>query len=495
MAVSIYQLSYKKLSQIIFEWEAADKASLLALFIFMEVALHWLWFLFVWLRRDALDIYVNMQLLYPMWLGISLVGLFFLWIVEHLSLIKEDNKNLHKWQILLVVVYNLYISIIIIVMGHSSLVAGVSLVGGAMLGMMLIKHHYIWKAFIAQAILILLIIVIPYLGIDLPNFRQLTISSLLVENSSYVTYSEITTVEEVIATSIFKDGVLSWDNVDELRRSSAFFWRSTHIYLALPKAIFMVYVLRTLLLLLENSKAEILQYANQDELTQLYNRRYALERMQQTLTTTTYSHDYSVILLDLDSFKEINDTYGHEGGDQVLREVAAVLTATLTEKDIISRYGGEEFLIAMPDTNHDEAKLIAEQLRGNIAQHVVQVADTVSLQVTASLGLHTLTYNELTYIREVHLSQKSPVSTSNPTKLQRIKLRGRSQTDQIASDTASAQLPSDICQCLISKADKALYKAKHRGRNQMVSFNDLSAKDSSAKESTNPAVNESFYGT
>lgn len=477
MPVSIYQLGYKKLSQIIFEWQAADKASLLALFIFMEVALHWLWFFFVWLREDALEIYVNMPLLYPMWLAVSMVGLFFLWMVEHLSLIKDNDNNLHRWQILLVVVYSLYISIIIVVMGHSSLVAGVSLVGGAMLGMMLIKPHYIWKAFIAQLLLILLIIVLPYLGVELPNFRQLTISSLLVENSNYVTYSEITTVEEVIATSIFKDGVLSWDNVDELRRSSAFFWRSTHIYLALPKAIFMVYVLRTLLLVLENSKAEIVNYANQDEVTQLHNRRYGLELMRQTLLATTPSHDYSVILLDLDAFKDINDTYGHEVGDQVLREVATVLTTTLTDKDIVSRYGGEEFVIALPETTHEKAMVIAETLRGNIAQHQVNVADDISFQVTASLGLHTLSYDELSYIKQSHLCQNSPNTMPKLTKLQLIMLRGQALTDHLKSTAHNTQLPSDICQRLISVADKALYQAKHQGRNQVVSSSDVLAEN------------------
>lgn len=77
MTVPTYQLGYKKLSKIIFEWQAADKASLLALFITIEVTAHWLWCLLTWLRQDAIDDYVHMHILYPLWLGVTLAALFF----------------------------------------------------------------------------------------------------------------------------------------------------------------------------------------------------------------------------------------------------------------------------------------------------------------------------------------------------------------------------------------------------------------------------------
>ncbi|WP_372861899.1 hypothetical protein [Psychrobacter sp.] len=82
MAVSISHLGYTKLSQAIFEWQAADKTSLLALFMVMEVSLHWLWCLFVWWRRDIYDTYVDIALLYPLWFGVTLVALFLLWMTS-----------------------------------------------------------------------------------------------------------------------------------------------------------------------------------------------------------------------------------------------------------------------------------------------------------------------------------------------------------------------------------------------------------------------------
>lgn len=489
MAVSIYQLSYKKLSQIIFEWQAADRASLLALFIVMEVFLHWLWCLFVWLRQDDLGTYVDMSLLYPVWIGVTGVGLFFLWMVTYLSRIKDNDDRLHRWQIVLIVVYSIYIAFVILVMGHSSLVSGVSLVGGAMLGMMLVRRRYIWKAFLTQVVLIVLITIIPYMGISLPSLRQLTMSSILMDGYSYMTYSEMTTIENAIAVSIFKNGTLSWDSLNELRRSSAFFWRSTHMYLALPKALFMVYVFRALLLILDHSKDEIVKHANQDELTGLNNRRYGLTQMQQALMAN-HQQDLSVILLDLDLFKDINDNYGHEVGDQVLREMAQLLQKTLSQDDILSRYGGEEFLIILPNKAHSESLAVANKLRRNIAQHVIKIGTGASVQVTASLGLYTLTHDELSDIKRKYLSGEQ-VATVSPalTRRQKIKSRqkrGSKPETESQSVAASKPRPSDICQRLISTADQALYKAKDRGRNQVVSANELLAEGS---------MSEPRYGT
>lgn len=502
MPVSIYQLGYKKLSRIILEWQDADRASLLALFIVMEVLLHWFWFLLVWLRQDAYGAYVNMGLLYPMWLGVTAAGLFFWWMVGHLSHIKNNNQRLHYWQIVLIAAYSLYIAVVILVMGHSSLVSGISLVGGAMLGMMLVRRSYIWRAFLWQSSFIIVITIIPYLGINLPNLRQLTITSIPLDLYGYLTYSESTTIENAIAAATFRNGTLSWDSLLELRRSSAFFWRSSHLYLALPKAIFIVYAFRTLLLILDNSKNEILQHANQDALTKLSTRRFGLSQMQQTITATTAGQDCSVILLDLDWFKRINDKHGHEVGDQVLHEVAQILAQAFTDKVIVSRYGGEEFLVVLPNTKHECAMHIAEQLRKDIAQHVIQVDADFSLQVTASFGLYTLTYAELLRIKQnwaaaqtngvmvVHTStnnaRKKHRSYANRTKTCINKLhklhsatarKDKRATEQLHQQQ-KMQLSSDICSRSISTADKALYKAKDLGRNQVVSANELLAEGS-----------------
>lgn len=473
MAVSISHLGYTKLSQAIFEWQAADKTSLLALFMVMEVSLHWLWCLFVWWRRDIYDTYVDIALLYPLWFGVTLVALFLLWMTSRFSPVKKANSNLYKWQGILITVYSAYIAMVILVLGHSSLVAGVSLVGGAILGMMLIRRRYVWRAFLGHAAVILAVTFIPYLGVTLPNLRQMTLTVIPLDTYySYINYSEITTIENAISASIFQNGTLNWDSVDQLRRSSAFFWRSTHIYMALPKAIFIIYMFRTLLLILDDSKKEILQHANQDELTQLKSRRYGMMQMKQVLKSVEDHQDISVILLDLDWFKEVNDSYGHEIGDRVLAEVAQTLLQSLTDETIVSRYGGEEFLIVLPDTKHDTAMIIAEQLRRVIAKHVIILDDDTAFSVTASLGLYTLTHGERNCIKQACETLNKKDASQSLAKPQRIPSYSSKRVNR---KIPAVQLPHDICQRLICMADKALYEAKGRGRDQVVSANEMLA--------------------
>ena len=497
MAVSIYQLGYKKLSRIIFEWQAADRASLMALFILMEAYLHWLWCLYVWIRRDKLSIYVDMDMLYPMWLGVHIMGLFAWWMVEHLSRIKDDDARLNRWQIVLVAVYSVYIAFVILVMGQSGLVSGVSLVGGAMLGMMLIRRRYIWRAFLGLILLVLVVISLPYWGIDFPSLQHIHESTIPLDIYSYLIASglstiEMSAIENAMATSTLSNEALGIDGLNEVRQSSALFWHSTHIYLAVPKAIFIVYVFRALLLILDASKAETLKHANQDELTQLTNRRYGLTQMQDTLAALDHKQNYSVILMDLDFFKRINDNYGHQVGDQVLQEVAGVLKSTLQETWNISRYGGEEFLIVLPNTTHREVLTIAEHLRSNIAEHVIQVMEDFSLQVTASFGVYTLTCEELARIKQDHMTTEPETVVPVLTKLQKLKRRKNPQGQVAGSfrEQSQSELPSDICQRLISIADKALYEAKDRGRNKVVSANKMRAAKNRSESSSSASGTE-----
>ncbi|WP_041772306.1 sensor domain-containing diguanylate cyclase [Psychrobacter sp. G] len=496
MAFSISHLGYRKLSRVIFEWQAADRALLLALFVLMEITLHWIWCLYVWFRRETYSSYVDMALLYPLWIGITLLGLFFLWMISRSSPIKTGHGSLHTWQAVLITLYSTYIAVVILVMGHSSLVAGVSLVGGAMLGMMLIRRRYVWKAFLAHSMLIFSATLIPYFGFTIPNLQQMTTTSFPLDSYNYLTYSETTAIENAISASIFQNGTLSWDTFNQLRFSSAFFWRSTHIYMSLPKAIFIIYMFRTLLLILDNSKAEIMQYANHDELTQLKSRRYGLTQMQQALLAMGDQQDVSIILLDLDWFKNINDNYGHDVGDQVLSEVAQTLLNSLTEEAIVSRYGGEEFLIVLPDTSHDSVMTIAKQLRRDIAEQVISGDNHTDFNVTASLGVYTLTHAERIHIQSEYRATEleENIQSPNNSKKDRSSVKGLQKSSSIqnssqrriahrrkrvATEIAKAQLPIDICQRLICIADKALYEAKDRGRNQVVSANEILAAENS----------------
>lgn len=483
MTISLHQLRNKKISKIIAARSSADivsksslPASLLALFIVMETLLHWLWFLFVWGQQDLYGAYVDMNLFYVMWLGVTMMGLFFWWLFGHLLYLKNDDKYLHTWQIVLIGLYSIYIAIVILVTGYSSLVSGISLMGSAMLGMLLMRRRYIWKAFLFHITLILLVTFLSYLGIDFSNLQQQTISSL-PNSYNYLSYREMTIIDNATAAPILLNGTVLLSN---LQLSSMSFWRITHIYLALPKAVFIVYVFRALLTILDSSKAKIIKYANEDELTQLYSRRYGLTQMQQALMAMTDKQQFSVIILDLDRFKEVNDNYGHAVGDQALREVAQTLLDSLTDTTVVSRYGGEEFLIVLPDMGHDGAIALAEQLRQNIAQHVITTEANFSFQVSASLGLYTLNYHELRRLEE-DFASTDHADIPKLTKSQRFQIKKSKSMTAENLAMQPMQFPIDICQYLIGLADKALYKAKAQGRNQVVSANDLLADGSIAK--------------
>jgi diguanylate cyclase (GGDEF)-like protein len=124
-----------------------------------------------------------------------------------------------------------------------------------------------------------------------------------------------------------------------------------------------------------------------DVLTQLPNRRYALGRLdQEWCTAQRADRSLACLLIDIDHFKKVNDSYGHDVGDAVLREAATRLREALRRNDVVCRLGGEEFLVICPDTGQLGGELCAERLRGTIAATPIQALG-VALPVTVSVGL------------------------------------------------------------------------------------------------------------
>jgi diguanylate cyclase (GGDEF)-like protein len=136
---------------------------------------------------------------------------------------------------------------------------------------------------------------------------------------------------------------------------------------------------------LENSR--LYELATVDGLTHLYVRRYWDQRLlEEWKRSERYDNQFAVGLLDIDNLKQLNDTYGHHGGDVVLRAAAQVVRDNMRGADIAGRYGGEEFAFILPRTNVQEAHLVAERIREDVEQMEVEL-DGISVQVTASLGI------------------------------------------------------------------------------------------------------------
>lgn len=162
-----------------------------------------------------------------------------------------------------------------------------------------------------------------------------------------------------------------------------------------------------------------------DPLTKVYNRRYLDRRLEEEVARSKrYSLDLSILMLDIDHFKQVNDMYGHQAGDVILSTLGSLVKAALRELDVVARYGGEEFLVICTNTAIDGAALVAERLRQRVESHQVELPDS----------------------------------------------SGGSQTIQISISIGAAGLSAsvDSKDKLVQAADQALYRAKEEGRNRVI---------------------------
>jgi two-component system cell cycle response regulator len=165
-----------------------------------------------------------------------------------------------------------------------------------------------------------------------------------------------------------------------------------------------------------------LEMAITDQLTGLHNRRY-MGRHLDTLIESAHKSGKSIafLIMDIDFFKSVNDSYGHDIGDEVLREFASRISANVRGIDLACRYGGEEFVVVMPDTDMAFAYAVAERLRKSVETNPFEISrDPGTLNVTVSIGI------------------------------------------------ASSEGHGDNAEALLHRADQALYRAKREGRNRVI---------------------------
>ena len=131
-----------------------------------------------------------------------------------------------------------------------------------------------------------------------------------------------------------------------------------------------------------------------DGLTELYNHRYFQDTLKNTIEIAKrYEQPFSLIITDIDFFKKINDTYGHQAGDAILKQVAQVLKRNSRSTDVVCRYGGEEMSIILPNTNSEEAAFNAERLRKAVEEKEFQVNSSETTNITISIGVATFPDN------------------------------------------------------------------------------------------------------
>jgi len=152
---------------------------------------------------------------------------------------------------------------------------------------------------------------------------------------------------------------------------------------------------------LEASQAQLAVQATTDPLTGLRNRRCFFEKAEEMLGLhQRYKTDLSILMIDIDHFKTINDSLGHDGGDAVLQRFAEVLSSMVREVDMVARFGGEEFAVLLPDTKRLGAAVLAERTRAAIERTVFEYQDN-KLSVTASIGMASIASENVASISEL----------------------------------------------------------------------------------------------
>lgn len=174
------------------------------------------------------------------------------------------------------------------------------------------------------------------------------------------------------------------------------------------------------ILKLQSATRQLEMLASTDSLTGAYNRRhFMVTGTNELLRSNRYKHPFTVLMLDIDHFKIVNDTHGHNIGDEALKETVRVIGDTLRAEDTLGRLGGEEFAVLLPETDSDRAVLLAERIRDAISKIVIETP-TDPLSFTMSIGL--------TEVRE-----------------------GDASIDDV-----------------LKRADEALYQAKEQGRDRVI---------------------------
>ena len=176
---------------------------------------------------------------------------------------------------------------------------------------------------------------------------------------------------------------------------------------------------------LKDANEEITILSITDTLTGCYNRTFMDEQLPKEIKRAIrYNHPISLVMVDIDHFKQVNDTYGHQAGDEVLKELVRSINGSIrSDVDWVARYGGEEFLVVFPETDFESAEALCERFCRNISENTIQIMEK-EIRITASFG--------------------------------------------VTGFTSSDTLKEVSYEAMISLADKSLYQAKEEGRNRVI---------------------------
>lgn len=335
---------------LLLDWNDRDKAVLLS---FLTVPLllfyaSWLWYTDqftefgrLYLSPDGV-VQMYMILLLGMlgWLVLGVIGL----------MLRAAERESWTYVLVAILYYGLSMVPVGYGIGLMSPMVGVVLLGASLVGFVLFDFFRVFLSFF------------------------LSLSVLVV-------ISVMTSAGTLPYAPLFLDDPIS-------KASSSTYWMISQFLHGLPFVLLVFGLSYMLLSRWREREAQTRELARTDGLTGVANRRAIMDILKHELASTRRnSRPFSVVMMDLDHFKSVNDTYGHDAGDHVLIATARVLERTLRESDWVGRYGGEEFVLVLPQTDADTAVQAVERLRNAMSTLVFDVGPASQMRVTASYGV------------------------------------------------------------------------------------------------------------
>ncbi|MBJ9983938.1 GGDEF domain-containing protein [Acinetobacter sp. S40] len=352
----------KRLIKAIFEdnvvmnWTTMQKCTLI-LFLACGIHITWIvWKVYIFLKPELWPL-INRSLL-KVSLGIDILGFCLLALLIYPTLYYRE----HKWFEAVIPWLSVGLFTVTLCAGSYSIgtlspatmVGYVSIVG---VGLILFQRHFIY------------VVMIP--------------ASIMLLGSTYLSMKHI-----IPYAPLFNFGHLGIDAFTHP------FWVASMIFFSAPIFLTCLLLFEILLTQWRNREEYIQRLSQIDPLTNILNRRSINRCLQELhLQHLDPKSGYAIILLDLDHFKQINDHYGHHIGDEVLIEVANCLSNHLRRQDYIGRFGGEEFILLLPHTPLEQAKIIAERCRLAIQKLNILVDHQNEIRISASFGIATSQYN------------------------------------------------------------------------------------------------------
>ncbi len=362
------------------EWSAVDKSLTLIAMLIPLYFQYILWSLYVLNRPDRdklihVDV-VHRFIIVEAWLILAGVSIVLIGLM-----LRRRWPNLQLFQYVALQFYAFSLVLMSYSIGTLSFCSGVVLLGGPVFGFILHDRLPVWMAFISALFAVV----------------GLSYASVF----GYLPYAPV--------------------RIEPTDLGSELFWMNSTLFFAAPFLIFLTLMADQMLAWWREREARIHQLSRTDALTNLHNRRSILDLLDQEIARVQRKPAaLSVVILDLDHFKKVNDTWGHPMGDRVLQIAARVMRDAVRDGDHVGRYGGEEFMLILPGTRLADALIVLERCRQQLVAADVLTDSNERLQITASFGLVC--------------QDKTPLLAS---------------------------------QQLIQHADEALYAAKANGRNRI----------------------------